>query len=127
MLRSGAVDCCQVPGAPYLSIRGRRAARAEAQQRLKRRCRRAPTVVSKDELVQIDLELAATRAVMGPHQPLLQIADGAIREAHDRLRALAEFAAERLGARHIAVPLGRQTRELLQAIGVNVDPGRCAA
>ena len=53
----------------------------------------------KRELVQVDLELRATDAMMGPDEPLLEIADRAISERHDRLGTLAELAAQRLRAR----------------------------
>lgn len=94
MLRSAPVDGRQVPGAPNLSIRGGRAAGPEAEQRLKRCRRRASTVVSKDELIQVDLKLATTYAVMGSHEPLLKIADRPVRQRHDRDRALAEILAQ---------------------------------
>ena len=38
-----------------------------------------PAVVSEDELVEVDLELTATNAVVGANQPLLQVADGSVR------------------------------------------------
>ena len=41
--------------------------------------------------------------MMGADEPLLQIADRAIRQRHDRLRALAEVAAQRLRARDMLV------------------------
>jgi hypothetical protein len=53
-------------------------------------------IVSKDELIEIGLELRAADAVIGADQPVLQIPDRAIREGHDRGGALAQGRAQRL-------------------------------
>ena len=68
---------------------------AETEQGLKSRGRFPPTVMSKGELVQVDVELRTTDAVMGPDEPLLQIADRAVSERHDRCGSLAEIATTR--------------------------------
>jgi len=57
--------------------------------------------VTKGELVEVDLKLGATDAMMGPDEPLLKIADRAIRERHDGGDTFAKVFAHRLAARHV--------------------------
>lgn len=63
----------------------RRPTRApEAEQGLKRGHRCRPPVVPKHEFVEVDLQVLAADAVVRADEPLLQVADGAVRERHDR-------------------------------------------
>lgn len=64
-----------VPGDANLFIGCRRAPGPKAQQRLKGRHRLLPTIVPRDELIQIDLKLPTTDVMMRPDEPLLKIAD----------------------------------------------------
>ena len=120
MLRS-AVER-QVLGAPNPSVGCRSAPGAEPQQRLKSRRRFSPAVVPKRELVQVDLELRPTDAVMSPDEPLLKIADRAVSQGHDRLGALAQSLAQRLRARDMPKAGGLQASKLLQPIGAYSGP-----
>ena len=99
MLRSAIGH--HVLSAPNSAVRSRRAPSAETEQRLKGRGRFPPAVMAKRELVQVHLELRSTDAMMGPDEPLLQIADRAVRQRHDRLGSPAELAAQRLRTRHM--------------------------
>jgi hypothetical protein len=58
-------------------------------ERLKGRHGLLPPIVPKDELVQVRLKQLATDAVMGADQPMLKVPDGAVRQGHDGLGALA--------------------------------------
>jgi hypothetical protein len=42
--------------------------------------------MAKDEFIKIRLELIAAYVVVGSEQPLLQVADGAVRQRHGGLR-----------------------------------------
>jgi hypothetical protein len=57
----------------------------------------------EDEFIEIDLELIATHAVIGPNQPLLQIANRSVSQRDYRLGALPQIDPQRLGARHVLV------------------------
>ena len=86
----------QIPGTSNPSVRGRRPCAPEAQQGLEGGHRLPAAIVSKHELVEIDLKLRLADAVIRPGQPLLQIPDGAIRQRHDRGGTPAKRAAGRL-------------------------------
>ena len=77
MLRSARGQ--HVLGTANPSVRGQCASGPEAEQRLKGGHRLSPTIVPKDELVQVDLQLRFADPVVRANQPLLQVADGAIR------------------------------------------------
>jgi hypothetical protein len=96
MLRSAILGRRQVSSAANLPIRRRRTAGPEPEQRLKRGGGYSTTVMTEDKLVEIDLELTAAHAVMSAHKPLLEVADGAVGEGHNRLRARAELSGPRL-------------------------------
>ena len=68
---------------------------------LERRHRCFPPIVTKYEFIQVDLELIATHAVMGTQQPLLEIADGPVRQRHCGLRPFPQVRWPRLDARHM--------------------------
>ena len=51
----------------------------ETEQGLERSHRLLASIMAKDEFIKISLELVAPYAVMGSEQPLLQVADGAVR------------------------------------------------
>jgi hypothetical protein len=58
---------------------------AKSEQSLERSHRRFPPIVAKYEFIQVNLELIAAHAVMGTQQPLLEIANGPVRQMHYRL------------------------------------------
>ena len=93
--------------------------RIEAEQCLKGRHRCPTAVVSKGELVQIDLELRLADAVIGVDQPLLQVANGAVGERYRRRGSVTERGAQGLGPRDVPQSHGAQAREALQAVGVD--------
>jgi len=78
-----------------------------------------PTVVSEDELVEVDLELAAANAVVGANQPLLQVTDGSVGQGHDRFGTLAQFGSQGLSARDMLETQAFQAPETFQPIGVD--------
>jgi hypothetical protein len=96
---------------PNASVGGRRARSAEPQQRLKSRGRCPPTVEAERELVQVDLKLCTTDTMMSSDEPLLKIADRAVRQGHDRLGSLAQRRAGRLRARVVPKAGGLQAGE----------------
>src|SRR3989339_1423275 len=71
---------------------------AKSEQGLKRRHGRLPPIVSKRELIEIDLQVVAADAVVRADEPLLQVADGQIRERDNRRHAAAQGTPIRLGA-----------------------------
>jgi hypothetical protein len=119
MLRSSRVSRC-VPSASNLSVRRGSPSRPEAEQRLKGGHRLPPTIVPKDELVQVDLKLRLTDPVVRADQPLLQVADGAVRERHRGSRASAQ--GERLRAPNVRDARSLQVLEAFQAVGVERRP-----
>ena len=117
MLRSPA-GSRHVLSAPNPSIRCWRTTRSESEQRLKGRRRCSPTIVPEHELVQINLELRSTDAMMGADEPLLKIANNAVRQRHGRWGSLSELHAYRLRARDMPEAGDRQPSELFQAVGI---------
>src|SRR5713101_5836524 len=78
MLRSARMSC-DVPSTSNLSVRRGRPSGPEAEQCLKGRHRLPTTIVTKDKFVQVDLQLRLADPMVRADQPLLQIADGAVR------------------------------------------------
>ena len=62
---------------------------SEAEQGLERGHGLPAPIVAKYEFVEIDLELIAAHPVVGSDQPLLQVANRAVRQRHHGLRAFA--------------------------------------
>ena len=54
---------------------GRPTLRSQAKQGLKRGHRGLSPVVTKDELVQVDLQVRTADTMVGPDEPLLQVAN----------------------------------------------------
>src|ERR1044071_7448327 len=98
---------------------GRPALRAKSEQRLERSHGCLAPVVAENELVEIDLQLMASDAVVRPDEPLLKIPDGAVGEWHHRLGPLAEIPSERLRARNMSIAGLTQPGELLQAVAID--------
>src|SRR5260370_33824931 len=74
---------------------------SKSEQRLERRHRRFPPIVTKYEFIQVNLELIATHAVMGPQQPLLEMANGPVCRRHYGLPAFPEFLWPRLASQQM--------------------------
>jgi hypothetical protein len=96
----------------------RRPTSPEPQQRLERCHGLLAAIVPKDELVEVSLELRAAHAVIGANQPLLQIADRAIGEWHDRFCTRAKRSPQWLLEGDMIEPRLLEAGEAPQAIGV---------
>lgn len=73
----------------------------DAKQGLERGHGQSSTIVAKDEFVEINLELIAPHPVASSVQPLLQVANRAVCQGHNRPRAFAQVDPQRLVARHV--------------------------
>jgi len=109
----------------------RAALRSKSEQGLERSHRCPATVMAKNELVQIDLQLIATDAMVRSDEPLLKITDGTIGERHHGLGTLSEILSRRLHSRDMPIPGIIQAGKLLQTIAVDrrtrrdVLPDKC--
>ena len=74
---------------------------AQAKERLEGGHGGPPPIVPKDELIEVDLELAAADTVVGTDQPLLQVADGAVGKRDDGFGALSQPELRRLRPRDV--------------------------
>src|SRR5580692_2137246 len=92
---------------------------SKSEQRLERRHRRFPPIVTKYEFIQVNLELIATHTVMGPQQPLLEIAHGPVRQRHYGLRALPQVRWPRLASGHVVKASFFQPSKAFQPVGVH--------
>jgi hypothetical protein len=113
---------CKVSGATYVIVGCGFVGCAEAEKSLEGGHRLASAVVPKHKLVQVDLELGATNPMVGAHEPLLEITDGAIGKGHHGLRSSAQFSSQRLGARDMLETDFVQTCEGFEAIGEDRGP-----
>jgi len=98
---------------------GRPAPRAESKQGLERCHGCLAPIMTKDELVEINLQLMSANAVVRSEEPLLKIPDGTIGERHRRLGPLAEILSRWLHARDMSIACLTQAGKLLQAISVD--------
>src|SRR5689334_17354300 len=114
MLRLTAAD--DVPRAADLTIRGWCMAGPKSQQRLKGSHRLTASIVAKDELVEVDLELGIADPVIRPGQPLLQVPDRAIGERDNRGRTAAQRGLAGLGARDVVHAHGLEPAIRFQAV-----------
>jgi len=73
----------------------------QSEQCLKRSHGGLPAVVSERELVEIDLQMMAADAMVRADEPLLQVADRAVGQGHDRRHAAPQRGLVRLGAAHV--------------------------
>ena len=117
MLRSAGGQ--PVLGTANPAVRRRCASGPEAEQRLKGGHRLPPTVVPKDELIEVDLQLRLADPVVRANQPLLQIADRAIRQRHRGGNTLPKGAPDRLGTGDVSDASGLQSVKGFQSVAVN--------
>src|SRR5260370_4687726 len=104
---------------PDAVVRGGSGGGAEAKESLEGGHGSLAAIVSKDELVEVGLELRAADPVMSADEPLLEVADGAIGEWHHRWRALAQFGSQRLSARDVLEAEFLQASKAFEAVGMN--------
>lgn len=97
---------------------GRPAPCSQAEQGLKRGHRGLPPVVTKDELVQIDLQVTAADTMVGPDEPWLQVANRSVYVRQDGRPAGSNL----LRARDVVVAGPLQATELFEAVGVDGRP-----
>lgn len=90
---------------------------SKPKQCLERSHRRLAPIVTKYEFIQVNLELIATHTVMGPQQPLLEIANGPVRQRHYGFRAFSQVR-PRLAARHVLKASLFQPSKALQSVGI---------
>ena len=91
----------QVGCAAYFFVFGRLVPSSKAEQRLKRRHRGLPAIVSKYEFIQVKLELTTAHAVVSSDEPLLEVANCSVRQWYNGLCALPQVNAQRLAARNV--------------------------
>ena len=109
----------QIPCAAYPPVGRRRPASAEAEQGLEGSRWLLPAVVPKHELVQVHLQLRPAHAMMGAHQPLLQVPDRSVGQRHDRFRTLPQINSVRLCPRDMLVPCFLQPSKGLETVSVD--------
>ena len=98
---------------------GRRpTARSQSEQGLKRGHGCLTPVVPKDELVQIDLQVMAAHTMVGPDEPLLQVANHSMDARQDRPSSGADL----LRAHDVVVACRLQATELFQSVGGDGRP-----
>src|SRR6266496_3179050 len=88
---------------------GRPAPRAESEQGLERCHGCLAPIMTKDELVEINLQLMSANAVVRSEEPLLKIPDGTVGERHRRLGPFAEILSRWLHALHMSIACLTQT------------------
>ena len=88
---------------------------AQAEQRLKRGHRSLPAVVTKDELVQVDLQVSAADPMVSSDEPLLQVANRSVDAGQDRQPAGSNL----LPTRDMVIARRRQAAERLEPVGVD--------
>jgi len=103
---------------------GRPAPRPKSKQSLKGGHRRLPSVMAKDEFVEIDLQVMPADAVIRADEPLLQVPDRTVRQRHHGGHSFAERTPERLRAGHMPHAGCPQISEAFQAVGIDRRAGR---
>jgi len=116
-----------IPSASNPSVRCGCPSGPEAEQRLKRGHRLPTPIVPKDELIQVDLKLCLTDPVVRANQPLLEVANSAVRERHDGGCAFAQGAWARLGTPNVFRRSTRPGIGTRYIATVGVSPSRTLA
>ena len=91
---------------------------AETEEGLKRGHRRASSVVTEDELVEVDLQVLGAHAAVGAAEPALEVQDRPVRPRQDGVGVGVAFGFG-LAARAVAEALAHQFRVALPAVGVH--------
>ena len=74
------------------------------------------TVVPKDELIQVNLQLSAAHAMICTNKPLLKVTNGAVSQGNDRFLSFAQFGSQRLNARDVMVATSRPEKLLSPSV-----------
>ena len=106
-------------GAADVFVGCRLMCRPQTEKGLKSGSGLAAPVVSENELVQVDLKLFTTDAVMGANQPLLEISDRSVNQRYCGFRSLAKLRPVGLGAGNVMVAFLAQLLKTLESIGVD--------
>ena len=93
----------QVTRAADVGVRRRSVLSSETEEGLEGCHWGLAAVVSKHELIEVNLKLSAAHAVVRSGQPLLQVANGTIRQRHHRLGAFPQVSPVRLRTRDVFV------------------------
>ncbi len=109
----------QICSAAYAGVRCWGMLGSESEQSLECCHRGFAAVVSKHELVEVNLELSAAHAVVRANQPLLQVANCAVGQRHYRLCAFPQRCPARLSTRDMFEAGLFEPGEALQTIGVD--------
>lgn len=91
----------------------------KTEQCLKRGHGGFPPVMAEDEFIEVDLQLVAPDAVVGPDEPLLQVADRSMDGWQYRRSARPDL----LHRRHVTVAGRPKAFERLEPVGVDGRPG----
>jgi hypothetical protein len=113
----------QISSAANQPSRRRPARTPQSEQRLKRGHRGFSAVMSKRKLVEIDLHMVTADAMVRADEPLLQVADRAVGQGHDRRHATPQSGFVRLGAANVPNVGGLHAVPPFQAVGGNAGRG----
>src|ERR1035437_6099095 len=114
----------KVRTAAYSHVRRGVTPRPESQQGLERSHESPTSIMTEDELVQINLELIPTHAVISSDQPLLKVSNGSVRQRYHRFGTPLQVCAQWLDAGHMPESDAFQPGEALEAIRVD-NRARC--
>src|SRR5262245_32906799 len=92
--------------------------RFQTEQSLKGGYGLVASIVVKNKLIEVDLELSVADTVVGTDQPLLEVADRSVSQRDYRFGALAQLGCLGLCPRDMPILGFVQTRETFQRIGV---------
>lgn len=109
----------QIAGTADEPSSGRSVPGPEPEQGLKCRHRRLAPGMTKDEFVEIDLQVMPADTVIGADEPLLQVPNGAVRQRHHGRHASSQRTPGRLRAGDVPHACGRQFPKAFQAVGVD--------
>src|SRR5579862_7618923 len=110
----------QIPSATDDASRRRPTRGPQAEQCLKGGHGSLAPVVAENEFVKVDLQLMAPDAVVGPHEPLLQVSNRAMNGGQNRRSTRPDL----LHRRHVAVACSPKTFKRFEAVGVDRRAGQ---
>ena len=113
------VSLSQIQGASNAAVSRGPLLCSQTEQGLKSGHRLVAPIVSKNKLIEVNLELGAADTVVGTDQPLLEVADRPVGQGHHRFGTLAQIGPLWLRAGDVLVPGFIHTREAFQSVGVD--------